>query len=728
MSDLVPVKRALLSVSDKTGLAEFAAALAKEFGVELISTGGTAKFLRDLGLPVTDVSAVTGFPEMMDGRVKTLHPKIHGGLLALRDNPEHAAAMREHDIKPIDLVCINLYPFAKTIERPGVTFEEAIENIDIGGPSMIRSAAKNHAYVLVVTSPERYEKVLGDLRQHGGSSCGKHRLKQAQRAFAHTAEYDGLIAKYLAKVLTPEVEKEPEPPLPYGGPARFLAEPHTGAVATAVNVAPETPEMTGSEKPTLMQRVLDPNTDPRQALTDLITSQAVTVAGTEAVAFLVEGSPEKFTLHAVAHIRPDDSDAQTRAAAIEAFKKIVAPCVTQEKDGALEVGPPNADNEPQYCLVTLLRADGKVAAVSAVIARCSNATVARKRLMSMQLVGGYFELGTLKRRLAHAARSLGTGVLLSEVDLHLQKQQDLRYGENPHQKAALYVDRQPKEASVAYAKQLHGKELSYINLLDADGALSAVKEFATPAACIVKHTTPCGCATAADLPTAFRRAFDGDPLAAFGGIVALNKPIDLATAQAITGIDKLLEVIVAPSYAEDALKLLRERWKNVRLLEVGPVGAFDANELHLHKIVGGYLVQQRDLTGLNESEWKVVSNRQPTPKELDDLRFAWLVCKHVKSNAIVVAKDQMLLGAGAGQMDRPSAARLAIAKAGERVKGAVAASDAFFPFPDGPQLLLDAGVTAIVHPGGSLKDKDTIDLVNARGAAMVLTGQRHFKH
>ncbi|HSV15746.1 MAG TPA: bifunctional phosphoribosylaminoimidazolecarboxamide formyltransferase/IMP cyclohydrolase, partial [Tepidisphaeraceae bacterium] len=432
MPDLVPVKRALLSVSDKTGLAEFATALHKEFNVELISTGGTAKFLRDLGLPVTDVSAVTGFPEMMDGRVKTLHPKIHGGLLALRDDPEHAKAMREHDIQPIDLVCINLYPFAKTIARPNVRFEDAIENIDIGGPSMIRSAAKNHAYVLVVTSPERYEKVLGDLRQHAGSSCGKHRLKQAQRAFAHTAEYDALIAQYLAKVLTPEVTDTPAP-----------------------------------------------------------------------------------------------------------------------QDVALA----------------------------------------------------------------------------AELDLHLHKQQDLRYGENPHQKAALYVDRQPKEASVAYAKQLHGKELSYINLLDADGALSAVKEFSTPAACIVKHTTPCGCATAADLPTAFRRAFDGDPLAAFGGIVALNKPIDLATAQAITGIDKLLEVIVAPGYADDALRLLRERWKNVRLLDVGPVDQFDPAELHLHKIVGGYLVQQRDLTGVDDAGWKVVSNRKPSDAEMSDLKFAWLVCK-----------------------------------------------------------------------------------------------------
>jgi phosphoribosylaminoimidazolecarboxamide formyltransferase/IMP cyclohydrolase len=533
MPDLVPVKRALLSVSDKTGLADFAKALHKEFGVELISTGGTAAFLRAQGLPVTDVSEVTGFPEMMDGRVKTLHPKIHGGLLAIRDNKEHAAAMAAHDIKPIDLLCINLYPFASTIEKPGVTLEEAIENIDIGGPAMIRSASKNHGYVLVVTSPNRYEKVLGDLRKHGGSSCAQHRMKQAQSAFAHTAEYDGLIAKYLAKMLTPEAEK----------PA--------------------------SAEPTLLPWTMN---------------------------------------------------------------------------------------------------------------------------------------------------------------LSLRKQQDLRYGENPHQKAALYIDRKPAEASVAYAKQLHGKELSYINLLDADGALSAVKEFSDPAACIVKHTTPCGCAAAADLPTAFRRAFDGDPLAAFGGIVALNKPVDLATAQAITSINKLLEVIVAPAYTDDALALLRDRWKNVRLLDVGPLDKFDSSELHLHKIVGGYLVQQRDLTGLNETDWKIASNRTPTEKELVDLRFAWLVCKHVKSNAIVVAKDRMLLGAGAGQMDRPSAAQLAITKAGDRIQNAVAASDAFFPFPDGPRLLLDAGVTAIIHPGGSLKDQDTIDLINERGAALVLTGQRHFKH
>ena len=532
MTDLIPVKRALLSVSDKTGLDQFATALHKEFHVELVSTGGTAAYLRSLGLPVMDVSQVTGWPEMMDGRIKTLHPKIHGGLLALRDEATHALAMRQHDITAIDLLCVNLYPFEQTIARPGTTLEEAIENIDIGGPAMIRSAAKNNRYVLVVTSPDRYEKVLGDLRKHQGSSCAHHRMKQAQRAFALTAEYDRRIAEYLAGVV-------------------------------------------------------------------------------------------------------DESAEAAEAAEAE---------------------------------------------------------------------------------------------LAEKLHFNLTRRQELRYGENPHQKAGLYVDRQPAEASVAFATRHHGKELSYINLLDADAALSCVKEFSRPAACIVKHATPCGCAAAAEGATAFRRAFEGDPLAAFGGIVALNVPVDLPTAQAIVGIDKLLEVIVAPAYSPDGLQLLKERWKNVRILEVGETSRRDAGELHMHKIVGGFLVQQRDLASVNESEWKVVSNRQPTEAELADLRFAWLVCKHVKSNAIAVCKEAMLLGAGAGQMDRPSAARLAVGKAGERARRAVAASDAFFPFPDGPEILLDAGVTAIVQPGGSMQDQFTIDVVNRAGAAMVFTGRRHFKH
>ena len=532
MADLVPVGRALLSVSDKTGLAEFATALHSEFGVELISTGGTARFLRERGLTVTDVSQVTGFPEMMDGRVKTLHPMIHGGLLALRDNPEHAAAMKEHGIKAIDLVCVNLYPFEETIAKPGVSFEEAIENIDIGGPSMIRSAAKNHRFVLVVTSPERYEKVLGDLRKHGGSSCGEHRLKQAQRAFAHTGAYDTKIAEYLDGGMSPAAQEN----------------------------------------------------------------------------------------------------------------SVVLPPV---------------------------------------------------------------------------------------LSFHLTKKQDLRYGENPHQKAAAYVADRPPEASVLFAQQLHGKALSYINLLDADAALSAVKELDGAGACIVKHATPCGFATAGDLPTAFKNAFAGDPLAAFGGIVALNQLLDLATAQAITSIDKLLEVIVAPGFAPDALELLRKRWKNVRLLDVGPMGSTGRagrSPMHLHRIVGGYLVQERDLLGGDQSSWKVVSQRQPTEEEMDNLKLAWLACKHVKSNALVLAKDQMMVGSGAGQQDRVNACRIAVQKAGDRVKGSAGASDAFFPFPDGPQLLLDAGVAAIIHPGGSVRDQETLDVVNQSGAAMVVTGERHFKH
>ncbi|HEX8913589.1 MAG TPA: hypothetical protein VF796_14620, partial [Humisphaera sp.] len=336
-SDLVPVRRALISVSDKTGLAEFATALVKEFGVELISTGGTAKFLRDAGLTVTDVSEVTGFPEMMDGRVKTLHPKVHGGLLALRDHPEHAAAMAAHDIKPIDLVVINLYPFKKTVEKPGVTFEEAIENIDIGGPSMVRSAAKNHRYVLVVTSPDRYEKALGDLRKHNGSSCAEHRLKQAQRAFAHTAEYDTLIAGYLKDV----VEK----------PKAAAASAGGGAEAV-----PQRPSE--AHRQSLVQRLLDSTAADLPAfLNELLTTQAVTVGGTEAAGFKLEpGDGGAVAIRPVAHVRPDEATAQARAAAIAAFQDLIKPCAEQNRDGAIEVAAADASGQPQYCLITLLRA------------------------------------------------------------------------------------------------------------------------------------------------------------------------------------------------------------------------------------------------------------------------------------------------------------------------------------------------------------------------------------
>lgn len=510
--------RALLSVSDKAGLIEFAKVLAG-LNIELISTGGTARAIREAGLAVKDVADITGFPEMMDGRVKTLHPTVHGGLLALRDNPEHAAAMKSHGITGIDVLVVNLYPFAATIAKPGVTFEEAIENIDIGGPAMIRSAAKNHGHVLVLTDPSQYGEVAEALKAK--SVDHDLRLRLAQAAFAHTAAYDTLIADHLAGV----------------------AKVSSGAAL-----------------------------------------------------------------------------------------------------------PP------------------------------------------------------------------------------LKLKQKLRYGENPHQQGALWAAPKPTEASVAYAEQLHGKELSYINLLDADGALSAVKEFELPAACIVKHATPCGLAVGATIAEAFTKAYEGDPLAAFGGIVALNTAVDINAASAITAIDKLLEVIVAPSYSGEALELLRSRWKNCRLLAVGPMGITDPRETSCHRIVGGLLVQDRDAPGEDESQWKVVTARQPTKEEMGDLRFAWRACKHVKSNAIAIARGEMLLGAGAGQMDRMTASRLATEKAGTRCKGSVAASDAFFPFPDGPKFLFDAGITAIIHPGGSVRDNETIALANERGAAIVLTGRRHFRH
>ncbi len=525
--NLVPVKRALLSVSDKTGLADFARALHTEFGVELLSTGGTAQTLRDAGLPVTDVSDVTGFPEMMDGRVKTLHPKVHGALLGRL--PEDEAVMAEHGIEPIDLVVVNLYPFEQTVAKPDVTYEEAIENIDIGGPSMLRSAAKNHARVLVTTRPDQYESHLEDLRENGGRSSRVLRKGAAFAAFTLTHDYDFAIKRFLD---------------------------------------------------------------------------------------------------------PDQSDR--------------------------------------------FREDGSLA-------------------------------------------------FLPHVDL--------RYGENPHQTARLDpLPWKPDEASVAHATQHHGKDLGYINLLDADAALNVVKEWSghgSASACsIVKHATPCGVGIGQNVAEAFKRAYGSDPLAAFGGVLAVNHPIDEAAARAMVDGQKFLEVIVAPRFDDAALALLKDRWANVRLLEVGPMLTHGGEKESdwSHHIVGGRLVQQRDLVGVIEDEWKVVSKRQPTDTELAALRFNWLACKHVKSNAVVIGGEHGTYGIGGGQVDRVAAAEQAVKKAGERVKGAVAASDAFFPFPDGPAALLDAGVTAIVQPGGSKRDQETIDLVNERGAAMIFTGRRHFRH
>ena len=528
MTDLIPVKHALLSVSDKTGLVDFARSLSDEFGVTLVSTGGTAQTLRDAGLAVTDVSDATGFPEMMAGRVKTLHPKVHGAILGRL--PEDAAVMAEHGIEPIDLVCVNLYPFEQTIARAGVTYAEAVENIDIGGPSMVRSAAKNHRRVLVVTSEARYDAVLRDLRANGGSSSFKFRRQMAIGAFNIVAHYDRAISIWLFDRAS-------------------------------------------------------------------------------------EDEPQKF--------RP-----RTWPATGEA----------------------------------------------------------------------------------------------------------LRYGENPHQPAQLFPGyREPDEASVAHAIQHHGKELGYINLLDADAALDVVKEWPgqkLSACCVVKHATPCGIGLGGTPAEAFKNAYAGDPLAAFGGVIAFNHQVDAATAVAMADGHKFLEVIVAPQYGAEAVDLLKSRWKNARILEVGPMLKHGGERVATtsHQITGGRLEQQRDLVGVVDSEWTVASTRTPTKTELSALKFNWLACKHVKSNAVVIGGEHGTYGIGGGQVDRVAAAEQAVRKAGERAKGAVAASDAFFPFPDGPKALLDAGVTAIVQPGGSVKDQLTIDLVNERGAAMIFTGRRHFRH
>jgi phosphoribosylaminoimidazolecarboxamide formyltransferase/IMP cyclohydrolase len=527
---MIRVKRALLSVSDKTGLLDFAQGLA-DLGVDLISTGGTAKGLADAGLSIQNISDITHFPEMLDGRVKTLHPAVHGALLADRSKPEHMQTIAQHDITPIDLVVVNLYPFAETIARPGVTREEAVENIDIGGPSMIRSAAKNHAAVAVVVSPTDYPAVLAELQKNDGALSQETRTRLAVQAYAHTAAYDAMITKYLA---AQEAQEEGQ------------------------------------------------------------------------------GFPDVLPL---------------------AFTKV----------------------------------------------------------------------------------------------------QDLRYGENPHQRAAFY--REPAATGgLATASKLHGKELSFNNIYDLNAAYNLVLEFAAQnasAAAIIKHTNPCGAAVAGTLAGAFRLAREGDPISAFGGILAVNQPIDAETANLITGKNTFFEAIIAPGYDADAFTILttKKQWgQNLILLEAKGMAAPSAEEYDYKRVSGGLLVQTQDAATLKPAETEAVSERQPTAEEMSDLLFAWKLVKHVKSNAIVLVKNKQLVGVGAGQMNRVQSVRLAVAQAGEKAKGAVLASDAFFPFPDGPEAALQAGVTAIIQPGGSKKDEDSIAIADQYGAAMVLTGRRHFRH
>ncbi|HEY0213824.1 MAG TPA: bifunctional phosphoribosylaminoimidazolecarboxamide formyltransferase/IMP cyclohydrolase [Paenirhodobacter sp.] len=528
MTRPVPLTRALISVSDKTGLIDFARDLAAR-GVELLSTGGTAKALREAGLSVLDVADVTGFPEMMDGRVKTLHPVVHGGLLALRDNDEHLAAMRAHDIQPIDLLVVNLYPFEATVAK-GADYDDCIENIDIGGPAMIRAASKNHAFVTTIVDVADYTALLAELDANDGATGYAFRQRQAQIAYARTAAYDAAVSTWMAQAIG-------------------------------------------------------------------------------------EAAP-------------------------------------------------------------------------------------RRRAFA----------GTLA--------------------------QTLRYGENPHQKAAFYLDGSNRPG-VATAKQWQGKELSYNNINDTDAAFELVAEFPAdhPACAIIKHANPCGVATGATLADAYARAFDCDRTSAFGGIIALNQTLDEATAHEIVNI--FTEVVIAPD-ATDAAKAVFAAKKNLRLLTTGALPNVSAPITSFRQVAGGFLVQDKDNGMITLDDLRVVTKRQPTAQELKDLLFAWTVAKHVKSNAIIYVKDGATVGVGAGQMSRVDSTRIAARKsqdmaevmglAAPLTQGSVVASDAFFPFADGLITAAEAGATAIIQPGGSMRDQEVIDAANERGLAMVYTGMRHFRH
>jgi phosphoribosylaminoimidazolecarboxamide formyltransferase / IMP cyclohydrolase len=515
------IQRAILSVTDKTGLVEFARKLAQQ-KIELISTGGTSKLLRDSGIEVKDIADLTGFPEMLDGRVKTLHPKVHGGILHRRADPKHVAAVEKHDIAPIDMVVVNLYAFEKTASKAGVPFEELIENIDIGGPSMIRSAAKNFQDVAVVTSPADYDAIASELASSDGSLSHATKWRLAQKAFATTAAYDSAIASTLERISADSFQLRPE-----------------------ANGFPDT---------------------------------------------------LRFSFH---------------------------------------------------------------------------------------------------------------------------KTLDLRYGENPHQKAAMYSD--GSGTGVANARQLQGKELSFNNIVDLQAAWDLAQEFDEPVCAIIKHTNPCGTATGKTLAEAYQRALECDPVSAFGGVIGVNRPIDAAAAEEMHKL--FLEVIAAPGFDEAAKTKFASK-KNLRLVEVAAAN----QKWALKNVSGGMLVQDADVHSLQDSDLKVVTRRPPTAEETRTLLFAWKVCKHVKSNAIVYARDGQTVGVGAGQMSRVDSAKIGAMKAQLPLKGTVAASDAFFPFPDGVEEIAKAGATAIIQPGGSQRDPEVIEAADRLGLAMLFTGVRHFRH
>ncbi len=522
------LEHAIISVSDKTGLVEFAGELSAA-GVELYASGGTRRHLEEAGIPVREVASYTGFPEMMDGRLKTLHPKIHGGILARRDRPDDMASLAQQGIMPFELVVVNLYPFAATIAREGVTVEEAIEQIDIGGPTLVRSAAKNHAFVTIACEPAQYGRIMEEFRT-SGSTTPELRRELAGAAYAHTGRYDTTIGEYFARLRS------------------------------------------------------------------------------------------------------------TAPAAAEEF--------------------------PKELKVTM---------------RCAAS---------------------------------------------------LRYGENPHQAAAVYAALDASPHSLVRARQLHGKELSYNNLLDLDSALAIAQSLPVPGVAVLKHNNPCGAATAAALGVATERAWNGDPVSAFGSVLGFNAPVDAASAEFLAEPGRFVEAIVAPSFMPEAIEILttKPKWKaNVRLLSVGSIEP-GQGERELRQISGGMLCQTADDMPEDESTWQTVTDSRPTDLQLADLRFAWAVCRHVKSNAIVLAKHCSVVGVGAGQMSRVDAVEIAISKAADRSSGSVLASDAFFPFEDSIHRAAAAGIAALIQPGGSRRDAEVIAACNQHGLAMIFTGNRHFRH
>ncbi len=574
MSELRAIKRALISVSDKDGIVELAKSL-DGFGVEIISTGGTARVLREAGLTITDVSAVTDFPEMMDGRVKTLHPKIHGAFLGLRDNESHLEAMEAHAITPIDLVVVSLYPFEQTIENDDVTVEEAVEQIDIGGPAMIRSASKNWRDVTVVTDARLYGKVIEELAQNDGAISLETRRVFAALAFTNTAHYDSIISDYLVEQLSDEEFD-------------FIEEFHPLADDPMFKAFDETGQLFGDDD-------------------------------------------------------DDDDDSEN-----------------EEED------------------------------------------------------------------FSHNGNNLAeTEDFPSDENLELAKIGDLRYGENPHQKAALY-ETFVEDGGIAGAEQLHGKEMSFNNYVDADAAWNLVCEFDQTVCAIIKHTNPSGVGIGANVLEAYQRALATDPVSAFGGIVAFNSKVDVETAQAVSEI--FTEVVLAPDFDAEALEVFEGK-KNLRVLRVEKVE--NSENLEYKQISGGMLVQNRDNLIITAKDLKVVSKRQPSEHEIRAMLFAWKVCKHVKSNAIVFANEINTVGVGAGQMNRVDSVRIAAMRA-ERfelpLKNSVLASDAFFPFRDNVDEAAKFGIAAIIQPGGSVKDAEVIEAADEHGLAMVFTGARHFKH